>query len=391
MITRIRTNCVALCATLTFFELLIVPARAGTFDEKIIEVPAPAEPGPWQFIIEPYGWLTSLDGTTGAKGLTTNVDFSVDEVLDNLDFAFFLQGEVRYMRWGILANGYYAELSGVSDPPGPFYSSTNTSLQQGLVELALAYRLVEGKHGFIDAFAGARYNYLGLDISANIDTNGIQTVSENASRHITERAENVADRIVATAAADIEEELRVRVADEVTGRVRSAWEDLPAGIQNFLRRPGVSDVLREVADERAELAAAIVESRLVAAEEAARARAENRVEEAEQDLADALSKEIKKRMRENAADNKQWVDPFVGIRGQLNVTSRLFLAARADIGGFGVSSDLVWQVTGSVGYKLTKNVFTEVGYRYLDDDYTDGGFTYDMATSGAYIGLGVVF
>ena len=173
--------------------------------------------------------------------------------------------------------------------------------------------------------------------------------------------------------------------------VRSAWESLPAGIQNFLQRPGVSEVLREVADERAELAAAIVESRLVAAEEAERARAEQRVEEAEEDLADALSKEIKKRLRENAAGNKQWVDPFVGFRGQLNVTSRLFLAARADIGGFGVSSDLVWQVIGSVGYKLTKNVFAEAGYRYLDDDYTSGGFTYDMATSGAFVGLGVVF
>src|SRR5215207_5287676 len=101
----------ACCAT-----VILCSALAGTPDHKIIETPAPESP--WEFRVEPYGWGTVIDGTTGVKGFTTDIDVGLQEVLDHLDMAAALQLEVRKGRWGVLADGFYAELSAGGNPPG---------------------------------------------------------------------------------------------------------------------------------------------------------------------------------------------------------------------------------------------------------------------------------
>lgn len=88
---------------------------------------------------------------------------------------------------------------------------------------------------------------------------------------------------------------------------------------------------------------------------------------------------------------KNWTDPIVGIRTQWEINDRWFLAAKGDIGGFGAASDFTWNLQGSVGYRFNECVSLEVGYRYFDTDYSDGGFTYDIAQSGALIGLNFRF
>ncbi len=67
------------------------------------------------------------------------------------------------------------------------------------------------------------------------------------------------------------------------------------------------------------------------------------------------------------------------------------LAAKGDVGGFGVSSDLAWTLQGTIGYPFTPNVSSEIGYRYLHTDYTDGGFKYDVAQAGLYTGHNIKF
>lgn len=58
-----------------------------------------------------------------------------------------------------------------------------------------------------------------------------------------------------------------------------------------------------------------------------------------------------------------------------------------DIGGFGIESDFTWQLTLTAGYALTDNTEFLVGYRHLDVDYKNGGFGYDVATSGFGLGF----
>ncbi|MGB6222470.1 hypothetical protein [Haloferula sp.] len=87
------------------------------------------------------------------------------------------------------------------------------------------------------------------------------------------------------------------------------------------------------------------------------------------------------------SQTETWVDPVIGFRGQWNFTEKWFLAGKADIGGFGVSSELLWSAQATVGYQFTDRFSTEIGYSYYDTDYEDGGFVYDIAMGGVFLGF----
>lgn len=84
-----------------------------------------------------------------------------------------------------------------------------------------------------------------------------------------------------------------------------------------------------------------------------------------------------------------WVDPIVGIRGQGALTDTLFFRYNGDIGGFGASSDLVWQAFFGLGYRVNNNVNVALGYRGLGIDYSKDNFALDTVTHGPVIGLEV--
>lgn len=98
----------------------------------------------------------------------------------------------------------------------------------------------------------------------------------------------------------------------------------------------------------------------------------------------------------NSAD-KSWVDPLVGARTIVDLTSRLQLIVGADIGGFGVGSDLTWSAIGLVGYKMRifgLDTTTVAGYRALYQDYKDGNandFKWDMTIHGPIMGTIIRF
>jgi hypothetical protein len=90
-------------------------------------------------------------------------------------------------------------------------------------------------------------------------------------------------------------------------------------------------------------------------------------------------------------DSKSWIDPYVGLLGRAKVANSATLVGKADIGGFGAGSELTWQLYGGVECQISNNCHLGLGYRYLSVDYTSGGFTYDMATSGPQIEIGLDF
>ena len=100
-----------------------------------------------------------LDGTVGVDGFNADVNFSSIDLLRHIDWFIFMKGEVRKGKWGVFADGFFAQLSGEGSPPGPLYNNVNLKLQQGMAELGIAYRLISGRRGF-DVYVGARYNYL---------------------------------------------------------------------------------------------------------------------------------------------------------------------------------------------------------------------------------------
>jgi len=89
--------------------------------------------------------------------------------------------------------------------------------------------------------------------------------------------------------------------------------------------------------------------------------------------------------------DKDWVDPYVGLRIQHWVSDRWTLIAYADVGGFGAGSDLTWQALLGTNYEFSKTLGFKFGYRYMSVDYDKGGFLYDMKTQGLYAGVSFRF
>ena len=81
----------------------------------------------------------------------------------------------------------------------------------------------------------------------------------------------------------------------------------------------------------------------------------------------------------------------MGVLGRAKLSDKTTLVGKGDIGGFDVGSELTWQVYGGLEFQLSPLWHFGVGYRHLSVDYTSGGFTYDVNTSGPQIELGFKF
>jgi opacity protein-like surface antigen len=63
--------------------------------------------------------------------------------------------------------------------------------------------------------------------------------------------------------------------------------------------------------------------------------------------------------------------------------------------GIGSASDLTWQILGGMDYKFTKNIILNMGYRYVDLDYSHGSgadeFGIHLKAQGPIMGLTIIF
>lgn len=99
---------------------------------------------------------------------------------------------------------------------------------------------------------------------------------------------------------------------------------------------------------------------------------------------------------DRALDGTQsWADPVIGARAALDVTDRVHLAMRGDIGGFHVGSDLTSELWANLIYDFGlfgRDAFAGLGYRALYTDYDDnGGFLLQAWLHGPTVGAGVRF
>jgi opacity protein-like surface antigen len=89
--------------------------------------------------------------------------------------------------------------------------------------------------------------------------------------------------------------------------------------------------------------------------------------------------------------DKDWVDPYLGLRLIVPVAGGLSLVGYVDAGGFGVGSDFTWQGLAGLEYALSESFIATFGYRYLKVDYDKDGFRYDMVNDGLYAGMTLAF
>ncbi len=92
-----------------------------------------------------------------------------------------------------------------------------------------------------------------------------------------------------------------------------------------------------------------------------------------------------------ASGDKTWVDPMIGADLRYDLSTRWSLVAKGNVGGFGVSADIAWEVFSGVGYRITDWCSVTAGYRYLHEEYDRDRFTFSMDAHGLLLGFGFHF
>lgn len=81
-----------------------------------------------------------------------------------------------------------------------------------------------------------------------------------------------------------------------------------------------------------------------------------------------------------------WVDPMIGIKGRVQGASPWYLTGWAMVGGFGVSSDIDWDLFGGIGYECKNWLSVVAGYRGLGVDYQNDELQFDIVEHGPIMG-----
>lgn len=93
--------------------------------------------------------------------------------------------------------------------------------------------------------------------------------------------------------------------------------------------------------------------------------------------------------------DQTWVDPIAGVTLRTPAGRPVQVRLYSEIGGFGAGSDFTWQIFPTASIRLSSKASLELGYRWLDVDYTTGEgnteFRYDVLTQGPVFGFGFRF
>lgn len=89
------------------------------------------------------------------------------------------------------------------------------------------------------------------------------------------------------------------------------------------------------------------------------------------------------------SDSATWVDALVGVRGNYNLSPKVYLTGWGLVGAGGAEAD--WDVGLGLGYNFNKRVSAAIGYRAVGVDYSRGDFKFDAVLQGPMAGLTIRF
>jgi len=105
------------------------------------------------FDVSFYGLAAGMSGDAAVKGVPAHVEVDFDKIWDHLNFGAMGSARVNYGRWALSTEVIYMDLEANQN-------SVSAQFEQWLVQPALEYRF----SAYVDAYAGARYNNLHIDI-----------------------------------------------------------------------------------------------------------------------------------------------------------------------------------------------------------------------------------
>ena len=99
----------------------------------------------------------------------------------------------------------------------------------------------------------------------------------------------------------------------------------------------------------------------------------------------------------NITVREQWVDIVFGARSVMPLNERWTMLLRADVGGFGASSELTYAGSAGLNYHLSDNWLIDIQYKGVWVDYESGAagapdsFYYDTVSHGPLVGISYTF
>src|SRR5881397_1392281 len=368
--------------------------RAGTLELQPKETAPPSitQSEPWQFTIAAPGWLASMDGTIGVRGVNADIDVPVGEVLQHLDMIFAMRAEAQKGPFGIYGEVIYIGLSDNAQI-NRLINNVHEVVNETLVDGALSWRLINQPRGSLDLVAGTHYTNIYERLELHSDPAAIQQASQRFVNNIADDLRSRLDQDISN--SEFLEALKSTIKADIINRIGNALDrhqnrpDIPIGpLGGRIREEIAQRVEHFIEVKKAELRArvdALVERGLDR-----RAAVDRVVNEAKARIANQLAVRLNKRLSQTLSRDDYWFDPYVGLRGRYNFNKVFYTAVRGEIGG-GVASDLMWEVEGVIGINLTRNIFTEVGYRALAVDYDNDGLLFDTVMHGPQITTGITF
>jgi hypothetical protein len=93
------------------------------------------------------------------------------------------------------------------------------------------------------------------------------------------------------------------------------------------------------------------------------------------------------RLGRDFSASQNWVDPLVGGRITVALSSKAEITIAGDVGGWGAGSQLDYQLVGLLGYRIKPKQALLVGYRYLNVNFRSARTIFDTTMSGIVVGV----
>ena len=342
---------------------------------------------PWKFTLGVPGWMPGIYGTIGINGIASPVSVDFGQIFPHIDFVTSVEAGVQKGKFGLLGSLFYTSLAGDVGRDG-LLNKIDLRVDEYIADIGVSYRVIEGPHGWIDALAGCRYTNLYHRVTLHPDYGAIGNASTQLADAISQRIlQELSDR-------GIGDQLKALIAQKILdrlGELDEKYPGVPIGPVGGGDIDQIRDSIRQIVDKLDPALVAAVQAAAQAKTAALKAAAQQRIDYLKNKLANAIAGRIGTLLNQSASKTNYWFDPYVGLRGRLNLTKAFYLIGKGDIGGFGVGSQLTWQAYGAIGCQITRNIYAETGYRCLFDNYRDHGLTYDVFTRGIEVNMGVTF
>jgi hypothetical protein len=369
--------------------------RAGTLELQPKESvpPTVTQSEPWQFTIAVPGWLASMNGTIGVRGVNADIDVPVTEVLQHLDMIFAARAEAQKGPFGIFGEVFYIGLSD-NTQINRMINNIHEQVDLTLVDGALSWRLFNQPRWSLDFAAGTHYTSVYERLELHNDPAAIQRASEQFVNDIAADLRERLDQDISN--SEFLQILKSTIKENIISRIGDRLEDherhpnIPIGPLGGRIRQKVATVVEDFIDLKLDALRARIDA-LHLRGEARRAAVARAVNAAKAQIANQLASTLDAKLGQTLSRDDYWFDPYVGLRARYNFNKTYYTAVRGEIGGFGVGADLMWEVETVVGINLTRSIFTEIGYRALGANFEENNFKFDVVTHGPQITTGITF